>query len=193
MSALGLLVASGCQSSPETVEAEPRIEGEDSDASAMAQPPPEAGDEPPPTWSDGPELDQSPPAEPSQPSPPRQEEMPSGESTEPTDDTPSTPAGESTSTNVPLSPEDVTDAQIERFAAAYIEVMDLQSEYQSKIDVASDPGEVAVLQQELEQQSMQTVETHDVSPDEFNAIADLVADDTDFRDRVQSQIDELAQ
>lgn len=95
-------------------------------------------------------------------------------------------------TQVPTSPGDVSDATAQSFAAAYIDVVDLQADYEPRIDATSDPEDVAMLQQQLEAEIDEAIEKHDLSLAEFNAIADLLEADETLRDRIQSEVDELA-
>jgi len=49
-----------------------------------------------------------------------------------------------------------------------------------------------VLQQEAEVEIVEAVQTQDMSIEEFNAIADLLAYDEGLRQRIQSRVDSIA-
>lgn len=95
--------------------------------------------------------------------------------------------------DIPTAPADVSDTQAENFAAAYIEVMDLQYEYEHRLEATSDPDEITALHQQLDNDTRDAVASHDLSIEEFNAIADMLERDTELRDQIQSEIDSLAQ
>lgn len=90
------------------------------------------------------------------------------------------------------SPDDITASQIEEFAAAYVDVMDLQFEFQHRLDSTSDAEDIAALEQRLETKSIEAVQAHDLSIGEFNGIADLLVKDEQLRDRIQEEVDTLA-
>lgn len=150
LAALGLLLALGCQSTPE----------------AEADPAP---------------LDpyEEPTGEPAYEEPPAQEPTTQGEPA------PGTPM----MSDLPTSSEEVTDEQVEAFANAYVSVMELQMTYEPQLQSAATEAELLALQEEAEVQVIAAVEAEDMTVEEFNAIADLLAFDQGLRDRIQAQID----
>lgn len=93
-----------------------------------------------------------------------------------------------------LSPDDVTDEDIEAFAAAYTDVIDLKHRIESRHRQTSTPQEEAgELRERLNRRSVELVEQQGLSPAQFNAIVELLDDHDDLRDRVQTEIDTLAQ
>lgn len=92
---------------------------------------------------------------------------------------------------VPTSPEEVTEEQAESFASAYVEVMNIQMELEPQMQAATTPEEMAALQTEAEERFVDAVESEDLTVEEFNAIAELLAYDEGLRDRVQSHVDGL--
>lgn len=90
------------------------------------------------------------------------------------------------------APVDVTEAQVKQFAAAYVDVMDIQFEFEPRFESASDSDERTALQQQLETESIEAIEAHQMSADEFNTIADLLTRDRTLRDRVQAEVDAIA-
>ncbi len=89
-------------------------------------------------------------------------------------------------------PEDVSQQQARNFAAAYTDVRDLQAHYEPRIEATSDPEEVADLAGQLETETMEAVRAHDLTIPQFNAISDQLEHDDQLRDRIQSEIDSLA-
>ena len=92
---------------------------------------------------------------------------------------------------LPTSAEDVTEEQIESFASAYVSVMELRMTYEPQLQTATSEEEALAIQEEAETQIIAAVEAEDLTVDEFNAIADLLAYDETLRDRVQSEIDSI--
>lgn len=94
--------------------------------------------------------------------------------------------------HLPATPQEVTNAQIEEFASVYIEVMELQLEYEPQINGADDRAEAQQLYRKMERKAFDAVESHDLTIDEFHAIAHLLETDDALRDRIQSEVDEQA-
>lgn len=94
--------------------------------------------------------------------------------------------------DLPASAEDVTEDQVQSFAEAYVTVMDIRMAYEPQFEAATDAEEMAGLQEEAEVEIVQAVETHDITVEEFNAIADLLAYDEGLRQRIQSHVDSIA-
>ena len=92
----------------------------------------------------------------------------------------------------PAEPDDVSDQQARSFAAAYTDVRDLQAQYEPRIEETSDPDDVAELSRQLETETTEAVRAHDLTIQEFNAISDQLEQDDQLRDRIQSEIDSLA-
>ncbi len=184
---LSLIVASACSSSPDPVspedmEQERALEqaiGEDADHQDQAFAPSE---DPHAATSDAstPEAQPSPEGTP----PPTAEEVGSD---------PASPEGEELvedPADIPQTPGDVDEEQVQRFAAAYAAVMDLQYDYEQRLESAPEEEHSQLLLQ-LEEQTLAAVEEHQLSIDTFNAIAELLAHDVALRDRIQAEIDSL--
>lgn len=110
----------------------------------------------------------------------------------PPDDTES--AGDSPaprSEEVSLSAEELTDGDLEAFVGAYVDVIELQHEYQRHYTDASSPGEARRLESELDERSQQLLDERDLSPQRFNAIVELLGEDDELRHRAQSILDSL--
>ena len=90
---------------------------------------------------------------------------------------------------VPTSPAEVTEAQVDSFAHAYVEVMNIQIEMEPRIQATTDPEEMAYLQTKAEEQTLEAVENQDLTVEEFNAIAQMLAYDEALRDRIQARVD----
>lgn len=90
------------------------------------------------------------------------------------------------------SGDDIDDDDVENFAAAYIGVQDLNYEYDQRLNATTDPEETNALQQQLQQQTTEVIEANDLSVEQFHAIAQLVETDSELRDRIQTEIDEIA-
>lgn len=89
--------------------------------------------------------------------------------------------------------EEISDQSARQFAAAYIELRDLKHEYRRRHRAEADPDEATRLQRQLRRKSTDIVRNHELSPEEFNAIAELLERDEQLRRQVQSKVDSLAQ
>ncbi len=184
-----LLVASACSSSPDPVSPE-EMEQQQALEQALGGEA-EHGDD-----AFAPAGDQAtePPSDPSTP-----EAQPSPEGTPPPSaeaggsDPATTQPGEfdADPADIPQRAEDVDEDQIQRFASAYVAVMDLQYEFEERLEAAPEEERGELLQQ-LEEQTLATVEDHQLNLDVFNAIAELLANDVALRDRIQAEVDSLA-
>ena len=94
--------------------------------------------------------------------------------------------------DLPTSAEEVTEDQVESFASAYVEVMNIRMELEPQMQTASDPEEMAALQTEAEARTIEAVEAEDLTVEEFNAIAELLAYDEGLRMRIQEHVDSIA-
>lgn len=81
-----------------------------------------------------------------------------------------------------------SDEEVERFAAAYVEVTAIQQDYQRQMQEAEDEGERARLGQESSQRSEEAMAEHGLSSQEFNAIAVRLPQDEELRNRVQEAV-----
>jgi len=93
--------------------------------------------------------------------------------------------------DLPTSSEDVSDDQVESFANAYVSVMELRMTYEPQLQEAASEEEVMAIQEAAEGEIVAAVEAEDLTVEEFNAIADLLAYDEGLRDRVQEHIDAM--
>lgn len=146
-------------------------------------PPPSSDDAPPPRAHDAP-----PPS--AHPRPPATDEAPPPSSANPDEGQGRVAAAGGT--DLPSSPDEVTQAQIEEFASVYIDVMELQLAYEPQIKGADDPTEAEQMYHNMERKALETVESYELTLDEFHAIAHLLENDDDLRNRIQAEVDQQA-
>lgn len=70
----------------------------------------------------------------------------------------------------PAMPSQLSQAQIESFADAALEVQQVQQEYDAQVQSAENPEELEQLQQQAQQDAQQAIEDQGMSLDEYNAI-----------------------
>lgn len=90
-----------------------------------------------------------------------------------------------------LSAAEVTDGDLEAFAAAYTDIVDLKHRLETEYRQASTSRDAAELRDRLQQRSLELVDQQGLSPEEFNAISELLDEHEDLRDRAQAAIDSL--
>ena len=89
-------------------------------------------------------------------------------------------------TAAPLSEE-----KVETFARAFLQVMNIQQEFDAKMQSASSPSEVESLQLEGQKRAEQAVTEQGMSVEEFKEIGQALGTDTELRQRVEAKIQEL--
>jgi hypothetical protein len=83
-----------------------------------------------------------------------------------------------------------SDEEVEAFAAAYVEVTNIQQRYQRKIADA-DEGQRQTLSRESAELSEEAMLSHGVTPQEYNGIAVRLPDDDELRQRVHHAVQEM--
>lgn len=85
-----------------------------------------------------------------------------------------------------------SDEEIERFAAAYLEVTAIQQDYQHRMDGAGD-AEREQLNAESSQKAEEAMADHGLTPNEYNAIAIRLPEDDQLRAQVQAAVRDIEQ
>lgn len=83
-----------------------------------------------------------------------------------------------------------TDEEVESFAAAYVEVTNIQQRYQAQMSEAGEE-ERAELSRQSAAESEEAMLAHGVSPDQYNAIVLRLPDDDELRERVGNAVQQL--
>ncbi len=79
---------------------------------------------------------------------------------------------------------DVSDAQIDQFAEAYMEVAELRETYTDQIVQAEDAERATELQQEANSKMIEAVESTGLTVAEYNSIAEAMDADPELRERI---------
>jgi hypothetical protein len=86
---------------------------------------------------------------------------------------------------------EVKDGELEKVAAAYVEVAQIQKEFQKSLQKAPDPDQRQALQQDANQEMIQAVEGEGVSVDRYSRIITSVNSDENLRQKFMKKIQNL--
>jgi hypothetical protein len=95
--------------------------------------------------------------------------------------------------DVERSAADVTDAEVEAFARAYVAVVELEQKYTSELQAAASPQEAESVQAEAQREMQQAIEGAGMTLVEFEQIGTKANDDEGLRMRVEQKLVELQQ
>lgn len=76
------------------------------------------------------------------------------------------------------------DAQVERFADSFSEIMEIREHFSAQLQDADDAETAHELQQQANEKMIDVIENNDLSVTEYNAIAQAMQTDPELRDRV---------
>jgi len=82
----------------------------------------------------------------------------------------------------------VTDAELQSFAAATVEIQMLVAEWRPQIESAATPERRAELNQQAEAEMVQVVTDHGLSVEDYTGYAELAQSDPEFMARVQAEM-----
>ena len=88
---------------------------------------------------------------------------------------------------------EVSDAQVEAFARAYVAVVHLEQKYTSELQAAASPHEAESVQEQAQQEMQQAIEDEGMTLMEFEQIGTKASDDESLRVRVEQKLVELQQ
>lgn len=88
-----------------------------------------------------------------------------------------------------ISADDVTDQQLEQFADALSDVRELGSQYSTEISAAESQEEAQELQREAQTEMVAAVEEAGLSVREYNTIAELMSQNPDLMERVETMLE----
>ncbi len=78
----------------------------------------------------------------------------------------------------------ISEEKLESFADSLGEIMQIREDFTARLEKTGDPAEAQRLQQEANEKMMETVESNDLSVDEYNAINAAIQNDPELRNRV---------
>lgn len=82
---------------------------------------------------------------------------------------------------------------LESFAAAAVEVSQIQEEYSQRLDNVSEREQANALQQEANQEMLQAIQANGIDVETYNAVARATRHDQEVRETVNRLMDQLAQ
>ncbi len=85
---------------------------------------------------------------------------------------------------------DVSDAQIDAFVEAHVNVNDVREEYTERLQQAEDQEEAQQLQQEANQAMQEAIEDSGMDIEEYEEVAMAVNADPEVRDDVMERLEE---
>lgn len=89
--------------------------------------------------------------------------------------------------------KDVTEKDVESFARAYLAILSLEQDYGARLESAQSPEESTLLQVQAQQEMQRVLEQEGLTVDEFEAIGMAANEDEALRERVESELQELAE
>lgn len=84
-----------------------------------------------------------------------------------------------------------SDQEVKSFAAAYVEVVEIQQELQYRMAETETPQEQQQVREEATAQMVDAVQKHEISPEDFDEMAERLETDDRLRARVQNEIQAL--
>lgn len=104
---------------------------------------------------------------------------------------PATAPGGETAQPAPATPgSGYSEAEVETFAAAFLEVMAVQQSFQERAATAQSPEEAQSLQTEFEAEVEQAVESEGMTMDRFQDMAEALQSDPALQQRVEAELRE---
>lgn len=88
------------------------------------------------------------------------------------------------------SPKDVSDEEVEKFAAAYGELRRIQEEHAGDLGEAGDEEEARKIQQEMQTKMGEAIEDEGLSLEEYKEIFDAVRQDQELTQKVTEMVEE---
>lgn len=89
--------------------------------------------------------------------------------------------------------DDMTREELETVAAAFLDVNDLQSEYQARLGQAATQEEAQAIQQEANEEILAVLDDHGVSVEDYSAVVNATQENTAFRERFTQALDRVQQ
>ena len=83
----------------------------------------------------------------------------------------------------------VSDSQLEAFAAAYVEIQQIQAAYQGEAQGVQDPNTLSALQEEANAKMRTAVEKEGLTVEEYNGIQAVLSTDEQLRQKAVELIE----
>jgi len=98
------------------------------------------------------------------------------------------PADVTAPTPAPGATTPIADAKVEQFAAAFVDVQDIQSQTSQQLSAAKDDQQASQLKADAEKKMIEAVERQGLQIQEFNRIAQLMTTDLQLRSKVVEKV-----
>lgn len=86
---------------------------------------------------------------------------------------------------------EVSNSEMESFAAAYVDIVNIRQEFAPQMDEAANEEEMAELQSAVMDRMSNAVESNGLSLDRYNEIVDQIQGDDELEQRVVEEIQKL--
>ncbi|MCF8142984.1 MAG: DUF4168 domain-containing protein [Deltaproteobacteria bacterium] len=86
---------------------------------------------------------------------------------------------------------EVNDAELDKAAAAYVQIAKIQKDFQESLQAAPDPDQRKGLQQKANQKMIQAVEGEGIAVDEYSQIITAVQSDDNLREKFMAKLQAL--
>lgn len=86
---------------------------------------------------------------------------------------------------------DLTDAELDAFAEAYLDIEGLQRTYEQRLGAVEDPAQAQQIQQEFNVEAQQTLEESDLAPERYDEIIRAAQTDPELAQQIVTRLDEM--
>lgn len=86
---------------------------------------------------------------------------------------------------------DLTDDELDSFAEAYLDIEQLQASYEQQLGAVDDPAQAQEIQQQFNDEAMQTLETSGIGAERYDEIIRAAQTDPELADNIVTRLDEM--
>lgn len=86
---------------------------------------------------------------------------------------------------------EVTDAELESFVLAHLEVQQIQNELNAQLQATEDPEQAQAIQQEANQRMLAAIEAQGLTAERFSEIVDTINADPETGQRFAQKVEEV--
>lgn len=87
----------------------------------------------------------------------------------------------------PLAAADYSDAEIESFTAALLDVQEIGQEWTQRMQQAESEEEIQGMREQAQNEMINAIETHGLTVDEYNEIATAAQNDPELAEDIQQR------
>lgn len=89
--------------------------------------------------------------------------------------------------------EEIPEAELETFAEAYIEIMDVRMDLEAQLQAAEDAEQANQLQQQANQEMLVILEEHEIDTRRYQEIVQVLTADPEQRQAFEAIVEELTE